>query len=204
MPAAKFLRDNAVLVVGLTLPVVLMLGFLVAASLPESVSDPPKYDLVFSVPDYQGGGPTVPLSVRLFVKDGVLKAQYTKLGSAQGGYASPGWRKLYLYDAASRRVRQLEFGFPPDLDAIEGTREDTVAATARLRLDTTLTSPDGYELSYGDGSRGGLLGAIFFSAGRSNEPRLRKGGTSVALGTSGQSPFTYGTAEFVGWVTARE
>ena len=199
MPVPRFVRDNAVLLVGLTLPVVLMLGFFAAASLPESLSDPPKYDLVFSVLDYQAAS-SVPVSVRLMVKDGMLTAQYTKLPAVQG-YASAGWRKLYLYEAASRTVRQLEFGFPAGMETIEGTREDTVAATANLQLDTRLQSPDGYELSYGDGSRGGLLGEIFFSARSSREPRLRKGATSVSLGTNAQSPFAYGSAEFVGWVT---
>ena len=198
MPVPRFVKDNAVLLVGLALPVVLMLGFLAAASLPESLSDPPTHDLVFSVQDYQAA-PSIPVSVRLIVKDGMLKAQYTRLPAVQG-YANAGWRKLYLYEAASRTVRQLEFGFPPDMEAIEGTREDTVAATAAMRLDTRLQSPDGYELSYGDGSGGGLLGEIFFSPRRSSEPRLRKGATSVPLGSSTQSPFAYGSAEFVGWV----
>ena len=198
MPASTFIKNNAVLLVGLTLPVVLMLGFFAAASLPESASDPPKYDLVFAVQDYQAAS-SVPVSVRLVVKDGVLKAQYTKLPAAQG-YANPGWRKLYVYESASRTVRQLEFGFPAGMEAFEGTREDTVAATANLQLDTRLQSPDGYELSYGDGSRGGLLGEIFFSPRSSSEPRLRKGAASVPLGTRAQSPFAYGSAEFVGWV----
>jgi hypothetical protein len=200
MPAAKFFKDNLALVVGLTLPVVMMLGFLIASSLPEQLSDPPKFDLVFSVPDYQAP-PTVPVSVRLIVKDGMLKAQYTKLPQGQG-YGN-GWRKLYLYETGSRKVRQLEFGLPTDVDAITGTREDTVASTATLRLDTTVQSPDGYELSYGDGGGGGLLGELFFRPRYSNEPRLRKGGSSVPLGSAGQAPFTYGSAEFVGWVVSR-
>jgi hypothetical protein len=198
MPAAKFIKDNLVLVVGLTLPILLMLGFLVAASLPEQLSDPPKYDLVFTVPDYQAP-PNVPISVRLVVKDGLLKAQYTRLPAGQG-YS--GWRKLFVYETGAAKVRQLEFGLPADIDAITGTREDTVTATAKLRLDTTVQSPDGYELSYGDGGGGGLLGEVFFRPRYSNEPRLRKGAASVSLSTSGQ-PFAYGSAEFVGWVVSR-
>jgi hypothetical protein len=195
MSAAKFLRDNLVLVVGLTLPVVLMLGFLVASSLPEQLVDPPKYDLLFSVQDYQAP-PNMTVSVRLFVRDGTLKAQYTKVA----GQNYNGWRKLYLYEAATRKVRQLEFAPPADLDTITGTREDTVAATAKMRLDTTVQSPDGYELSYGEGGGGGLLGEVFFRPRYSNEPRLRKGASSVPVTTAGQAPFSYGSAEFVGWV----
>ena len=40
MSVAKFVKDNLVLVVGLTLPVLLMVGFLAASALP-ALSDPP-------------------------------------------------------------------------------------------------------------------------------------------------------------------
>ena len=52
MPAQSFFKKNFVLIVGLTLPVLLIVGFLVASNLPESLSDPPKYDLVFATTDY--------------------------------------------------------------------------------------------------------------------------------------------------------
>jgi len=203
MPAAKFVRDNAVLLVGLILPVLMMLGFLVASGLPEHLADPPKYDLVFAVQDYVPA-PSVPLGVRLIVKDHVLKAQYTRLQVAAGGYPNIGWKKLYLYHASARTVRELSFGYPADMDAIEGTREEVVEATAGLRLDTTLQAPDGYELSYRDPYRGGLFTDIFFGSRAYDRPRLRKDGTSVPLHTgTGDRPFVGATVEFVGWVTGR-
>jgi hypothetical protein len=199
MPAAKFVRDNLVLVIGLTLPVLLMAGFLGVSALPDSLADPPKYDLLFSTNDYPPAA--IPVNVRFVVKDGVLVAQYTRPPGQVGNVGV--WKKLFVFEASSRRVRQLAFGFPPDMASIDATREEPVASAAGLRLDTTLQSPDGYELSYGDSSRGGLLGEIFFSPRSANEPRLRKGSTSVPLGTTRQSPYAYQSAEFVGWVTGR-
>ena len=38
----KFLKDNFVLVVGLTLPILLMIGFIGFSTLPRSLSDPPR------------------------------------------------------------------------------------------------------------------------------------------------------------------
>ena len=155
---------------------------------------------MFSVLDYQAAS-SVPVSVRLIVKDGVLTAQYTKLPAVQG-YASAGWRKLYLYEAASRTVRQLEFGFPAGMEAIEGTREDTVAATANLQLDTRLQSPDGYELSYGDGSRRWAARRDFLqpavvaraAAAQGRHQRVTRHRRAVAVRRTA-------SAEFVGWVT---
>jgi len=199
MAFKDFIKANLVLVVGLTLPIVLMAGFLVASGLPERTADPPKYSLVFSVTDFSQGAAAIPVSVRLVVQDGVLKAQYTRLPPQPTGYVNNVWKKLYLYDAATQKVRELSFAFPPNMDAIEGTVVDIVEATRTMRLDTTLQSPDGFELSRDGGSRSGLINEIFWGGGYANEYRLRKGNSSVRLPlASGDVP--YANVEFVGWV----
>ena len=198
MSAAKFVKDNLVLVIGLTVPVLLMAGFLAVGALPDRLSDPPQYDLVFSTNDYPST--PVPVTVRLIVKDGALVAQYTRPPAQQGSIGI--WKKLFLFEASSRRVRQLTFGFPPDLTAIEGTREEPVASAIGLVLDTTLQSPDGYELAFGDRRGGGLLLEIF-GGSRGYEPRLRKGSRSVPIAPGTGAAFDYGAVEFVGWVKAR-
>ena len=197
MSVAKFLKDNLVLVVGLTLPVLLMAGFLAVSALPDR-TDPPKYDFVFSTQDYPSS--LIPITVRLLVKDHVLVAQYTKPPGQPA--AVGGWKKLFVYEASSRRVRELAFGFPSDMPTIEGTREEPVAAAAGMTLDTALQSPDGYELSYGDRRSGGLLLELF-GGSRGYEPRLRKGRRSVAVSAGAREPFGYNGIEFLGWVTAR-
>jgi hypothetical protein len=143
----------------------------------------------------------VPINVRLIVKDGALVAQYTRPPGQQGSFGV--WKKLFVYEASSRRVRQLALGFPIDMATLEGTREETVASAAQFKLDTTLQSPDGYELTYGDRRGGGLLLEIF-GGSRRYEPRLRKGSHAIPLAPgAGQPAFDYGGVEFVGWVTAK-
>ena len=192
-----FLRNNLVLVVGLTLPVLLMAGFMVASSLPDSLSDPPRHDLIFAVNEF-GPNTNLPVTVRLIVKDQVLRAQYTHVTPQPGGAGF--WKKLYRYEAGSQAVRELAFGVPQDVDAISGTREEIVAATADIRLDTSLRSPDGYELTFGDTGRSGLLTELFWSS-YSYEPRLKKGSSSVRITTGDNQPYiSTGNMEFIGWV----
>ena len=142
MPKKNFFKENFVLIVGLSLPVLLIVGFMVASSLPQVLSDPPKYDLVFSTTDYPPNANNIPISVRLVVKDGVLTAQYARTPVAPGNFPYNSWKKLYIYEAKTQKVRQLTFGFPTDVDAITNTREETVEATKNMKLDTTLQSPD--------------------------------------------------------------
>jgi len=195
----KFIRENLVLVIGLTVPVLLMAGFMAVSALPDRLSDPPQYDLVFTTNEYPST--PVPITVRLIVKGGALVAQYSRPPGQTGPFGV--WKKLFVYEGSSRRVRQLTLGFPTDMGTLEGTREEAVASAAQFKLDTTLQSPDGYELAYGDRGGGGLLLEIF-GGSRGYEPRLRKGSRSVPLSPGvGQPAFDYGGVEFVGWVTAR-
>jgi hypothetical protein len=198
---SKFLKDNFVLVVGLTLPILLMIGFIVFSTLPRSLSNPPQHDLIFAVQDYSVAGNALPINVMLVVKDGVLKANYTRVAQAPtGGSYGTGWKKLYRYQAAPQTVRELPFAIPADISTIAPTREDTVEATKALTLDTTLRAPDGYELDYG-GRRGSGLLTDIFSGSSSYEPRLRKGASSVRLRMGdGRTSFYSGSVEFIGWV----
>ncbi len=203
MAAAKsFIRDNLVLIVGLTLPVLMMVGFLAASTMSRRLADPPKYDLVFAVSDYTMR-PAAPVGVRLVVDGDLLRAQYTTLPEQPGGAASREWKKLFVYDATSRTVRELPFEVPLDAGAIQGTRVDTVDSTRTLRLSPARMAPDGYELVYPEGSGGGLFTELFYARRSRYAPRLKKGGSSVPLTLSEVQAYQGQPAEFVGWVTGR-
>jgi hypothetical protein len=199
MTARRFIKENFVLIVGLALPVLLMIGFMIFATLPQAVSDPPQYDLVFSTTDYNAAQGNLPVSVNFVVRDGKLYAQYVAY-NPPGSYGNQ-WLKLYRYEAATGKVRQLTFGYPQGMDAIPGAREELVAATQDLTLDTTLEAPDGYQLSYEGYSRSGLFNDLFWRGGYSNEPRLRRGASSVRLASDDSNTLYYGNVQFIGWVT---
>src|SRR5262245_11769518 len=128
MPVAKFVRDNLVLVIGVTLPVLLMAGFLLASALPGRLSDPPKYDLLFW--SYEcWSAVRLPISREFVVKDGVLVAQYTPVAKANGIATNSTWQKLFRYEAANTTVRELTLTLPPDIASIEAPRDVVVEAT---------------------------------------------------------------------------
>ena len=201
MALKDFIKNNFVLIIGLALPVLLMFGFMVASSLPDVISDPPKYDLIFTVPENSSGNNNFPIALKLTVnKDGVLMAQYTR--SRKENYSYNPWKKLYIYEAKTQKVRELPFPYPADMDKILETKEEAVDATKGLKLVTTIESPDGYSISYNGYSRSGLIGELFIGNSYSGEPRLRKGSSSVKLMSGdNRTYFYYGNIEFIGWVT---
>src|SRR3989344_9605030 len=104
MASKNFIKNNFVLIVGLALPVLLMFGFMIASNLPDVITDPPKYDLIFTVPDSSSNNP--PIALKLTVnKDGILMAQYTR--SRKENYSYNPWKKLYIYEAKTQKVREL-------------------------------------------------------------------------------------------------
>ena len=44
----KFVKENLVLVVGLTLPLMLVLLFFVATLIPKAMGTPPQYEMLFT------------------------------------------------------------------------------------------------------------------------------------------------------------
>jgi hypothetical protein len=194
---SSFFKDNFVLIVGLTLPVLLMLGFMLASSLPNINADPPQHDFVFAVP---AGGDKIPISLQLTVgKDSILRAQYTR-NATRAGYSYNSWKKLYVFEARTQKVRELPLPYPDNMEEIKTVRTEIVDATKTMKLDTTLESPDGYSLSYDGYSRSGLVGDLFIGGRYRSEPRLRKGRASVKLiSSNSQVPFYYGSVEFIGW-----
>lgn len=196
MAASDFIKKNFVLLMGLLMPALLVLGFLLSTMIPQQLSDPPKYDLLFWVQNYDYNNQQ-PLGVNLVVKDGTLFVQYVRGANNVGGY----WKKLYRYEATTQKVKELPIAIPADPENIVALREEPFAATSSLKIDTTLQSPDGYSLSYDGYSRSGLLNEVFWNRGYSNEVRLKKGPSSLALiDERTTQPFYYGNVQFIGWV----
>jgi hypothetical protein len=195
MAEKNFFKDNFVLFVGLALPVLLMIGFMVVSSLPPS-GEAPKYDLVFTTNDYRNNQAS-PVSVNLVVKNGVLTAQYTKL-KGENNYGTY-WPSLYLFDAKTQGVRKLEFGLPKNTE----THDEVVEATKDMKLSTELKSPDGYELSDSYYRHGGLFNEVFFGwGGGSGNTTITNGSRNVKLSPdNGRTYFYTGQAQFMGWVT---
>ena len=198
MGLGKFVKDNIILLAGIALPVLMMLGFLLVSSMPQTLGAPPQYDLVFFVDDYATNtAGSIPVSVKLVVRNGTLMAQYTPV-TQDTSYGA--WKKIYRFEAATRTVREIPFGYPLDAASITALREEPVAGLETVRLDTRLQAPDGYELASDDYRGDGLIGDLFWRSGN-GRPRLRNGASSVPLELAADTQsYFYNNLVFLGWV----
>lgn len=102
-----FLKENYVLLAGITLPVALVVVFFLAMVVPSRMAPPPQYDFLFTLDHYQPATPPV-VGVRYDVHRNRLRA--TLFVATQPNYrAVP---RLFVYEVANRTVREIIVDLP--------------------------------------------------------------------------------------------
>jgi hypothetical protein len=195
MPPRRFLRDNAVLVAALVLPLVVVGFFLVATLIPRWVVPPPAHDLLLRSSRIYDGS-RISVSVEFRVLDGRVEATVRPV-SANTYSSLPA---LWLFDHETLTIRQVQVDLPDRMSEGEPPRTIVVRALAGRRVLPQSRAPDGYEIRTRESSRGaGLIGDIF---------GMRQYDTGVSLVCRGRvirvpvpPPAEYQTPMYaVGWV----
>lgn len=232
----KFIKDNIVLTLGISLPLLLVALFILAGTLPKYWVADPQYDFLFSDGRYS----YVEFQVqqqKLYMRIDPVRYQNNK--------SLP---HLYRYVAATGKTEEIVFQ-APDMSkyqtlegsanrngintniviAVDPTKlpsqeqaQDTskivseinksatntspimipVAEAAALNINTSPTSPDGYNFSNKgyNYNRGGLL---FFGAGSSYRDHgsvISKSGRSIPIPYNGLPDSYYYPLNFIGWI----
>lgn len=192
MKPKKFIKQNVVLVTGVGLPVVVVLFFLAATTLPKFFIAPPQYDLLFTSWSYNyQDKPPFKLNIR--VSDGRLQANVYK---SESHASIP---KLFLFDHEHQDIREITLDLPENLDDFKDGQAVLMREAAAWKISTSRRAPDGYEFR-GENYRGiGLVGELFFGSRRGHGFAITKNGASVHV--PAVSPRSYYGVNFLGWVT---
>ena len=193
MPLKNFIKENFVLAVGLTLPVLLVALFFAASVLPKSMAVPPQYEMLFTETRYDSQGQSS-YNVDFFVKEGTIKARVWKLPQA----GTVPRKKLMAFDAKTQSVREL----PYDLSKIGNVPDQTEIAFDEfksLKVEGSNKAPDGYEFEGGGYGSGGIVTELFGGGYHGRTARVVKDGAVFKIPNNGND--YYGdTIQFLGWV----
>jgi hypothetical protein len=189
----KFLRENAAIVVGAALPVVVVLFFVLATQLPKAYVAPPAHDVVLL--SQNGPFGARPMRVDVRVESGYLRARVYQPDYA--GNPAPYYGtvpRIYLWDHETQSVRELTLDLPQSETFANGT-EAVVPELVGTRLSAAAVAPDGYVFTT-TGYDNGVFG-LFFDR---NGPRwvLEKDGAVQRLDLPNEAP--YWGVQFLGWV----
>ncbi|OIQ97543.1 hypothetical protein GALL_204270 [mine drainage metagenome] len=193
----KFIKENLVLAIGLTLPLLLIVLFFVATVIPKSMATPPQYEMLFTTVhyDYQNASD---YQFDFSVKDHQLMVKANKSDEKNRNYNA---KKLMAYDGKTETVREISFD-AAKAGAAAANGEIVLDETKTMQVDTASNSPDGYVLEGPNYGGGGLVGGMFGGGYRNSAYRLKKGGVAYKV-PNAQQNYYYNQMQFVGWVVKK-
>ncbi|MES2501093.1 MAG: hypothetical protein V4545_00705 [Pseudomonadota bacterium] len=189
----NWIKENLVLVIGLSLPILLIALFFLATVVPKSFGTPPQYEMLFTTLKYEYENSPVYL-VDFKVVNRQLMATVKKNEDKARNYNS---KKLMAYNPKTETVREITIDLAKAAEA--NTNEVVLAETKDLKVDASAISPDGYQLEGARYSSSGLVGGLFGGGSHNSGYRLKKGAVAYKVQTT-QPDYYYSDFKFVGWV----
>lgn len=187
MSSNNFLKENVALVIGVSLPVVLVALFWLATFIPRMTVPAPQFDLIFAVDNYDYN-PTVNGVVKFDIIEGKLRAIF-QVDNHQRASNIP---RLYYFDVSSGSSRELVLDIPGKPEDGERLK---VPEAENYRLSKETLAPDGYTFDANYRGGGGLF---FFEAGYRYQGTIKKDGRAVKIPVhDNRYP---GNLRFLGWV----
>jgi len=194
----KFIRENIVLIMGISLPLLLVFLFFLTIVLPKSLGTPPQYELLFSVVRYDYQTATPP-NFDFIVREGVLKV---RTGKTDNQNPTRYTRKLLVFVAGNEAVREL----PYDMAQISNMAEQAeivLPETQHLIIDPSSRSPDGYSFEGPSYGSGGLMSELFFGGYRNQGYRIVKGKSAYKIPNNFNDAYV-GDLQFIGWIVKKQ
>lgn len=193
----NFVKENLVLIVGLTFPLLLILIFFASTVIPKLMSPPPQYEMLFTTKQYDYQSKTDYL-IDFSVKNQKLMVKVNKSENKDRSYDLT---RLMAYDAKSDTVREITVDISK---AIAAAADGAVVLqeTENMTIDTAMVSPDGYRLDGPNYGGGGMVGGLFGGGYRDSGFRLRKGSIGYKIPHT-QQHYYYNQVQFVGWVVKK-
>jgi len=188
MTVSSFIKENRVLVAGLTLPLLLIGILAIAKSIPESMVPPPLHKVMYSSMGWSAKGQ---ISIKLDT-DGKLSAVFNPTAN-------------YTPNVNDKDPVTLVFLFDPKTNTTDQTsitldKDGKPAAFEKfsnLTLTSQVFSDDGYQFTPYNYQNSSLITDIFAYRSRATGPALINKSHSFPVP---QPQSYYGTLEFVGWV----
>ena len=193
MTIRTFIKENLVLVIGLSLPLLLIVLFFVATVIPKSMASPPQYEMLFTVSkyDYQNA-PDYLLSYAVKDRQLVIEAKKNEDKPINFNQST-----LMMYDPKAEAMREIRVDSKIAETALG--KAVIVEETKSYEIDNSMTAPDGYSLEGPNYQDSGLMGGLFGGGYRNAQYRIVKGSIAYPLPRSVQLDY-YNQVKFIGWV----
>ena len=196
-----FLKENSVLIIGLSLPLILALLFLVVQFLGNINIAAPQHAVLFTTGNnYSNHGH------RIYVKDNQVHYAFNTNSNIRNtnnnnAYYERSKPRLFIYNPTNNTSKELSV---PVVEKYKQNTDIVISGINAKNIVTTLSSPDGYALETNHRRNGNLfteiLGGRRYSGHSMN---LKKGTKRVPIEIPvSQNPYNHYSqnSRFLGWV----
>lgn len=196
-----FLKRNFVLVLGLSLPLLLIVSLLLMHGITRMLAEKPAYPVLYVAFDTT--------FAELYWDIDIDDAGRLDLGFRlpEDGVAHtrrhPADATIALYDAAEGELTTFRLDAPDNPPLGERVEIGVPEALAERVFDDSVVAPDGYRLQLGGYGGGGLLGELFASGRRPRHHRLVSDGASIRVPDVDSRARAYRYDAFLGWEVRR-
>ena len=192
----SLIRQNAMLVVCIALPLLVVILFAAASILPRMYTDPPEHDLLL-VHDARGeAGRDVPFNVQLTIVNELVVARVSKTKKSISGSIP----RIYRYDHEGESFSEINLPITEEVYQLSDGAEIPIPELADVRVTSNLRAPDGYEFRGNDDSSGFITG-VFGGGRNSNKFTIAKDGAIVRIRLPATDNLYWRfNTRFLGWV----
>ncbi|MEK6745521.1 MAG: hypothetical protein AABY33_00610 [Pseudomonadota bacterium] len=196
----RFVKENPALAAGIGLPVLLIIFFTLATVIPQWTVEPPKYDAVFTVQDYQCIGGEA--KANFDFSGGKIKAKYIYPKKENNYVNCSENQRIYHFNSKHLTSREITFELPAKKDGFHDWQQFEIVELQNLKIDNNPIAPDGYRFSGRDGYYSG--GIFPFGGYHSyNGMSINKNGRAIDLSPiNREGYYSYNNVKFLGWVVS--
>ncbi len=197
--AGGVLKRHGFLIASIALPLLVVVGFVLARTLPRLWVADAAYDVLYLV---RRGYDSQPRNIdrSVSVVAGRLRVRWTKLESQQ--YPQP--MHVYRFHPASGSCDEVRLPEAPPANSFDRTTELDAGGFEGVSIDSNLRAPDGYAFDPGSGGNSGLMNELLVHRYRGPRAAISKSGRVIPLPRSDSEPYGYEPAEFLGWIVRAE
>ncbi|HRK98050.1 MAG TPA: hypothetical protein PLE43_06195 [Alphaproteobacteria bacterium] len=191
MSVLAFIKENRVLVAGITLPLLLVGLLAYAKTLPGKNVPDPQYKLVYTSQTWNGQG-------KIYFdidNNGILTTEFKKADNPSQNNQQVK-ASIYIYSPKTSTTDTIEIKVSDEDAKLEKTTL-SVPEMNGVKFSSKTISPDGYVFEPYHYKNHTLITDIFISSSRNYGPNLNKDGRYISLPQA--NPY-YGNIEFLGWI----
>ena len=193
-----FLKDNAVLVTSLSLPLILVILFAIVQFTSNIAVSEPKYSVIFMI-----GNSNSHAGYNVYVNDNKVHYNYQAPKKEQSNYShySRNKPRVFIYNPQSKEKIELD---TPVVNDFKTDMSAVLDGVPNGNISTKLESSDGYILETNYYRHGNLLSEVFggYNSRSKYNISLKKNGKKIVIPApdSTSRNYYYRNSQFLGWI----